>query len=469
MHNQDTLIADRYRLITLLGRGGFSEVWLAEDMLTGVKVAVKIYAPGVGLDDAGISLFTKELSLVFDINHTNLLRPTHYDYWQRMPFLILPYCQNGSIFKYLTSDNRMPEIEVWKLLHDVSAGLAYLHAKNPPIIHQDIKPDNILISDEGHYMITDFGISARVRSTLSKVQSEMSGGTLAYMGPERFGQTPQPIMASDIWSLGAMMYEMITGFPPYNNHGGMLQKNGADIPLIDADYSQLLKNIIYQCLSLNTWDRPTASEIERYTNDYLMGTLSDKDNNSLSSSMEEPTQEKKVIKGNEPNTSKYKKYGIFAGFLLSVIIALCLIFGGEDKEVENFGEQNVSEINYDNICLEYLNEGERLMESVDSLISPYIQFDSSNGFYLEDTLIKAHELYSEAHLLIKDKKVSESFQLDVDLDIKKKKIENVLDTLSATFDKQIVNFGQGIEEWKHYADTFRLRKETIYIFKLKNE
>ena len=267
------VIADRYELLKQLGRGGFSEVWLALDKLTDVKVAIKIYAPGMGLDDAGISLFTQEFSLVFDINHTNLLHPTYYDCWERMPYLILPFCKNGSIFKYLTDNNRITETESWHLLHDVAEGLAYLHAKLPPVIHQDIKPDNILINDENGYMITDFGISTRIRSTLRRNQGqELSGGTLAYMGPERFGPSPTPIMASDIWSLGATMYELLTGLPPYGDLGGLLQKNGADIPLINnEEYSQELKEIVYKCLALNTWDRPTARQIADYAFQHING------------------------------------------------------------------------------------------------------------------------------------------------------------------------------------------------------
>ncbi len=260
-----SVFADRYTLVKLLGRGGFSAVWLAEDNKTGVNVAVKIYAPGMGLDDVGISLFTKEFALVFDMNHTNLLHPSYFDCWERMPYLILPYCKNGSAFKYVTAPEHIPAAEAWRMLFDVADGLAYLHAKQPPIIHQDIKPDNILISDEGEYMVTDFGISARVRSTIRKApgaKNDEVSGTLAYMGPERFSASPAPIIASDVWSLGATMYEVMTGNPPFGEHGGVLQKNGADIPLIeDPQYPEELKQVVYQCLATNPWDRPTAREI----------------------------------------------------------------------------------------------------------------------------------------------------------------------------------------------------------------
>lgn len=265
--------AGRYNLERLLGRGGFSEVWLASDILTKVKVAVKIYAPGQGLDEEGVTSFSQEFALVFDMNHTNLLHPTHFDSWEGMPYLILPYCKNGSAFKFISESKALPEDECWKLLHDTAAGLAYLHEKEPqPIIHQDIKPDNILINDEGIYMITDFGISTKVRHTLHMTSAkEQSSGTMAYMGPERFGKDPTPIMASDIWSLGAMMFELMTNDTPFGNFGGGMQKNGAEIPEIKGDYSQELKNIVYKCLEKETWDRPSAREIMEYAYNIIHG------------------------------------------------------------------------------------------------------------------------------------------------------------------------------------------------------
>ncbi|MDH8701080.1 serine/threonine protein kinase [Dysgonomonadaceae bacterium PH5-43] len=272
MLSENALIVNRYRLIKLLGRGGFSEVWLAIDNFTSVKVALKIYAPGFGLDNEGIKLFSQEFSLVFDLNHSNLLRPSHYDHFERMPFLVLPYCEQGSTLKMAGS---MSEEEAWFFLRDVSGGLAFLHSQKTPVIHQDIKPDNILVDSENNYMITDFGISTRIRSTLrksiDKPVGQSGGGTLAYMGPERFGSDPQPIMASDIWSLGATMYELLTGEAPFGEHGGLLQKNGSDIPQIKGVYSKELKNLIYKCLSQEPWDRPTGATIYEYAQKTING------------------------------------------------------------------------------------------------------------------------------------------------------------------------------------------------------
>ncbi|MDR1525771.1 MAG: serine/threonine protein kinase [Tannerella sp.] len=258
-------------MLKILGKGGFSEVWLADDTWTSTRVALKFYAPGTGLDDEGIQLFTHEFALLSDLNHSNLLKPSHYDHYEKMPFLVLTYCENGSALKLI---NRVNEEKVWHFIQDVSAGLHYLHSCDPPIIHQDIKPDNILIDRSGRFVITDFGISTRVRNTLRKSGISgytTGGGTWAYMAPERFGSDPEPVKASDVYSLGATVFELLTGYVPFGEHGGLLQKNGADIPKIKGDYSPMLKEIVYKCLAMNTWERLTAFELSNYAESMLRG------------------------------------------------------------------------------------------------------------------------------------------------------------------------------------------------------
>ena len=254
----DTLFDKRYQLERLLGRGGFSEVWLARDSYTKLEIAIKVYAPGQGMDSNGLADFSAELAGVFNLNHTNLLKPTHVDDWEGMPYLIMSYCSRGSLSKQI---GKLSEQELWHVIHDVAAGLAYLHQND--IVHQDIKPDNILIDEQGNYVITDFGISTKARSTLRKsvIGGTVSGGTMAYMGPERFSKQPAPTKASDIWSLGAMMFELITGNVPFGEMGGGMQKGGAEIPEITAPVSEKLRKTIESMLALEPWDRPTAEQL----------------------------------------------------------------------------------------------------------------------------------------------------------------------------------------------------------------
>jgi hypothetical protein len=267
MLSEQTLVKERYLLLRILGKGGFSEVWLADDTWTSTKVALKFYASSVGLDEEGIQLFIREFSLLSDLNHSNLLKPSHYDHYEKMPFLVLTYCENGSALKLI---NRMTEEKAWLFLRDVSEGLHYLHSNKPPIIHQDIKPDNILIDRNDRFVITDFGISTRIRRTLRKATSvTATAGTHAYMPPERFGRDPLPIKASDIYSLGATMFELLTGEIPFGDDGGLWQKKGADIPLIKRNYSNQLKKLVYRCLAKETWERPTALEISTYAKKML--------------------------------------------------------------------------------------------------------------------------------------------------------------------------------------------------------
>lgn len=266
------LFHDRYFMERLLGRGNFSEVWLARDTKTDIAVALKIYAPATGLDDNGLNVFAREFALVVNANHKNLLKPLYYDNFERKPYLVLPYCKDGSIIRNV---GKFTEEEAWRLIRDVASGLSWLHNMNPPVIHQDIKPDNVMIGENGDFMITDFGVSTHLKSTLRKSMSAAfsSAGTIAYMAPERFGKDNTPIMANDIYSLGATVFEMLTGDTPFGNDGGLVQKKGADVPELKGEYSSQLKKVISKCLRTNAWERPTAEQLEKYAETALKGEV----------------------------------------------------------------------------------------------------------------------------------------------------------------------------------------------------
>lgn len=260
----------RYEQEKLLGQGAFSEVWKVKDTQTGVTLALKIYNPTGDVDSDGNEMLTHEFALMVNASHKNLLRPLFFATSENRPYLILPYCEQGNIGKMV---GRMTEEEAWKLIRDCASALAYLHAMNPPILHQDIKPANILLSDNGDYMLTDFGVSTQAKQSLSRVSNQekdlLSAGTISYMAPERFSKQNLPIMANDIYSLGSTAYEMLSGMLPFGNDGGLLQKKGAEIPELPGNFSPLLKRTLEKCLEAEPWARPTASRLEDIANEAL--------------------------------------------------------------------------------------------------------------------------------------------------------------------------------------------------------
>jgi len=254
----------KYRLIDPLGRGGYSVVWLAEDTLTEINVALKIFAPGTGLDNDGIDIFKEEFKLVFNLKHSNILCPTSFGIFEGMPYLVMSYYERGSSSKLA---GNIDEATIWKFLYDVAAGLTYLHDLDPPVIHQDIKPDNILM-DRNHgkttFLITDFGISTKAQNTLRQsmpTANSAEAGTTAYMAPERFAMGYRPIKATDIWSLGASLVELMTGNPPFAENGGHFQGKDTKISDIEGNWSDELNHWVKQCLHFNTWERPTAKKL----------------------------------------------------------------------------------------------------------------------------------------------------------------------------------------------------------------
>lgn len=241
----------RYRLIKRLGNGATAQVWEATDTKAGnIKVAVKIFSAFGNIGTRGIQIFEKEFTSVHGLIQTNLLIPNSYDTYGSIPYLVSNYCEKGSAQSLV---GRMSEDDLVNFMKDTAQGLDYLHKHG--IVHQDIKPDNILIDANDNFVLTDFGIS-------NQSETKNINGTPAYMGPERYGSNPVSIPESDIWSFGATVFEMITGDVPFGDTGGVVQAAGEKIPEFPASFkSKTIKNLVLRCLDPVPENRPTAEEI----------------------------------------------------------------------------------------------------------------------------------------------------------------------------------------------------------------
>lgn len=274
LSEKGVLFDGHYKLLRPLSTdGATADVWLAIDVntidseldgepdekkeSTGMKVAIKVYRPKNALDIEGEQRFRDEYKIVYECRHANLLQPTGFSIYGDYPYLVLPFCQNGSSEKLVGKG--LKEDEIWKYILDVSSGLNRLHTNDPQIVHQDIKPANILIDKMHDYAITDFGISSR-RGGVHGYYDDNSG-TMAYMAPERFLEDAEPMPQSDIWGFGATLFEILTGKVPFGEEGGKAQQSSKDSMPPMPGVPAAIQRLVHACLDFEPGNRPTAQQL----------------------------------------------------------------------------------------------------------------------------------------------------------------------------------------------------------------
>jgi serine/threonine-protein kinase len=200
-----TLLADRYRIVALLGSGGMGEVYRAEDLKLGQQVALKFLPARVAADPRRVERLYEEVRIGRQVSHPNVCRLYDIGEWQGHQFLAMEYVDGEDLASLLRRIGRLPHDKAMELARDVCAGIAAAHAVG--IVHRDLKPANIMIDGRGNARITDFGLAA--------VADEVAGrgevvGTPMYMAPEQIlGEDASP--RTDLYSLGLILFEMFTG------------------------------------------------------------------------------------------------------------------------------------------------------------------------------------------------------------------------------------------------------------------
>ena len=275
------LFDNRYLLIKRIGRGGFGEVWKANDTKFDNRViALKVISPEHGLSEPARNAFKNDFLKTRPLNHPNLLRADHYGEFEEQPYIVMPLCEKGSLEdKVVAGEKIASERALVKLLHQTASALAYMHDEKNTC-HNDIKPGNILIDEDNNYVLTDFGISTPTRTTVFKDSKErskisqneqISGMAIAYAATELFGEYPINTPKTDIFSLGVTLFEAASGNLPWLGQGGISLKNGADIPNLTAigEFSNKLNALYRQCLNPDPTQRPTARELAVKSKFYL--------------------------------------------------------------------------------------------------------------------------------------------------------------------------------------------------------
>lgn len=254
---------ERYTLEKLIGVGGFADVWKAIDTKTNTVVALKIYT---NLDEDGINDLSEEYTRMQGLNHTNILKAEHFDSWGNIPYLVMKFCDGGSLDKKI---GKMTAEDLMDTIIQIANGLKYLHSNG--IVHQDIKPANILIdntSGKACYVLSDFGISSKTKTKLShsvNLKNQGTSMTEAYAPPEKFSSKKadrRPDRKGDIFSFGISIYEMATGSMPFDelSTGRQLMYEGAEIDFSEIQ-DEKIRRISELCMQADKEERPTAEEV----------------------------------------------------------------------------------------------------------------------------------------------------------------------------------------------------------------
>ena len=209
----ENALSDRYRIERELGQGGMATVYLAEDLKHGRRVAIKVLHPELSAVIGG-DRFLAEIKVTANLQHPHILGLIDSGEADGLLYYVMPYVAGESLRNRLVREKQLPVEDAIRLSKEVASALDYAHRH--AVVHRDIKPENILLQ-EGSALVADFGIALAVQQAGGSrmTQTGMSLGTPAYMSPEQAMGERDIGSRSDVYALGAMTYEMLTGEPPF--------------------------------------------------------------------------------------------------------------------------------------------------------------------------------------------------------------------------------------------------------------
>jgi serine/threonine protein kinase len=249
------LLLSKYRLTRHLGGGGFAQVYQAEHIQLNQRfVAVKTLTPGFANED--IRQFHREAQVLALLNHPGIVRLLDYDIEGHSPFIVMEYAPNGSLRQQVAPGQRISLPTVVSYVKQIAAAMQFAHDHH--LLHRDVKPGNILLGKQNELLLSDFGIAQLTRSMRTQSVLDVIG-TVTYMAPEQL--QGKPTRASDQYALGIMVYEWLTGRPPFLGKTtiqlSLQHIQSAVPPLRQLSFMipQLVEKVVLQTLAKNPEDR----------------------------------------------------------------------------------------------------------------------------------------------------------------------------------------------------------------------
>ena len=354
-------INDRYEIVRVIGEGGMANVYLAIDTILNRKVAVKVLRGDLSNDEKFVRRFQREALSASSLNHPNIVEMYDVGEDDGNFYIVMEYVEGKNLKQLIKRRTKLSLPEVIDIMKQLTDGIA--HAHDSFIIHRDIKPQNMLILDSGLVKITDFGIAVALNSTqLTQTNSVM--GSVHYLPPEQ-AAGKGATFKSDIYSLGILMYELVTGKLPFKGENAVeiaLKQMKEPIPSvreIDDTIYQSVENIILKACAKNPknryesvrdmyYDLCKCLDEENHNVDkikYVYPEAEDSGKIVKEEKKEEVKEEVEIKKVNEENEVSSNKVGWIIGLIIGFLVVvgvLLLIFMPKLTKVPDVRVPNVT-------------------------------------------------------------------------------------------------------------------------------
>lgn len=272
-------MADRYEVQDPIGRGGMATIFRAVDLRMGRIVAVKILREMYSSDPKFVTRFQREARAASALQHPNIVQVFDYGQSKDSYFIVMEFVDGMDLRRYLKKRGMLENDRAVEIAHDVALGLGAAHQRG--IVHRDVKPQNIMLNDEGLVKLTDFGIASMYKDAESErlTTTGMTLGTVQYYAPEQAqGEIVKP--AADIYALGIVMYEMLTGRTPFEGDTpvAVAMKHIQEIPEPPTRYNPritpALERIILRCMEKDPRDRyRDGNTLAQALESYMRGSV----------------------------------------------------------------------------------------------------------------------------------------------------------------------------------------------------
>ncbi|MEX2805357.1 Stk1 family PASTA domain-containing Ser/Thr kinase [Streptococcus sp. H31] len=256
------LFAGRYRILKSIGRGGMADVYLANDLiLDNEEVAIKVLRTNYQTDQVAVTRFQREARAMAELNHPNIVAIRDIGEEDGQQFLVMEYVEGSDLKKYIQEHAPLSNNEVVRIMEEVLSAMTLAHQQG--IVHRDLKPQNILLTKNGTVKVTDFGIAVAFAET-SLTQTNSMLGSVHYLSPEQ-ARGSKATVQSDIYAMGIMLFEMLTGHIPYDGDSAVtialqhFQKPLPSIIGLNKNVPQALENVVIKATAKRLSDRYSST------------------------------------------------------------------------------------------------------------------------------------------------------------------------------------------------------------------